>query len=453
LIRFSHFSNRLSPLTRGFWIFALINSLLVPLTLAVLTRFSLNDAVLQETYGYYLHARQGRDSWRPMAQAIDYARGEDHPQPIYAEIFFNRGIKFQYPPSSLLPLGAIRKLAPSSAWPRVLNLISLFCFAISIALTLRILTSGLRAAGPGSAGGRGSLEAAALIAAALLLALNFYPAVRAYVLGQIQVWVNALFVVALWCWIQGNQVGAGILVGSMCLLKPHYGLFLVWGALRRRWGFTLTIALTALAGVILSIAFFGWANHMDYLHMLSFLFRHGETYYPNQSMNGLLNRLLFNGNILDFDPSSLAPYHPWVFAGTSLSSIILLLTALLLPNSAGSKGGTIDFCILGLSVTMASSIAWEHHYGILLPIYAAAMPWLVENRIFGRATIPLLAGSYALTSNYFGVVHGLAHTRFNILQSTLYIGALLLLISLHVLRARESLSARRIRGAQLARAK
>jgi hypothetical protein len=156
-------------------------------------------------------------------------------------------------------------------------------------------------------------------------------------------------------------------------------------------------------------------------------------------MNGLLNRLLFNGNSLEFDPSSLAPYHPWVMAGAGLTSMILILAALYLPKSVSrtGRGGTIDFCIVALTATMASSIAWTHHYGILLPIYAAATPRLLANRVFGRATLPYLGVSYALTSNYLGIVHRLAQTRLNVLQSSLYVGALLLLVCLHALRMRE----------------
>jgi len=431
--------SRLSPLTSRLLSFALFNSLLVPFVLVTLTRFSLNDLRLQETYRDLLHGHENRDSWNPMMQAIEYVR-DDGSQPLYTEMFFTRGVKFQYPPSSLLPLAIVRKLTPRSSWFKVLNLTSLIFLAITVVFTLRIFTAGLQASPWRASGGVFSLDGTVLIAAALLLALTFYPAIRAYALGQIQTWINALFTLALWCWIRGRQVASGILVGSICLLKPHFGLFLVWGALRRRWGFALALLLTAFSGICLSVFFFGWANHVDYLRVLSFMFRHGETYYSNQSINGLLNRFLFNGDSLEFGPKSFPPYHPWVMAGTSLSSLILILTALHLPKSAGWKGGAIDFCIVALAATMASSIAWTHHYGILLPIYAAAVPGLLENRIFGRATWIYVAVSYMLASNYFGVVHRLAETRLNVLQSYLYVGALLLLICLHVLRAREGRS-------------
>lgn len=416
----------LSPRTRRLLLFALVNSVLVPLALVALTSLSSNDGVLQETYGNLIHARQEGDSWGPMLEAFDYTQ-EPHPKPLYTKIFFGRRVKFQYPPSGLLPLWAIAGVWAPGAWLGVLNALSLAFLAISVLLSLVILKDGWR-------GEAGAVDAAARHAAALALAVGFYPLVKAYSLGQIQTWLNALFAVALWCWLKDRPRACGALVGSMCLLKPHYALFLVWGALRGRWAFALSLSGTLLAGLALSLALFGFTNHVDYLHVLSYMSRRGEAYYPNQSMNGLLNRLLQNGNILDWRGASFAPYHPLVFFGATFTSVLLVLLALALPGKAEERGGALDFCILGLTSTAASPIAWEHHYGILLPIYALALPRLLDRPVLGRATIPALAASYFLASNYFGVANRLASTPWNVLQSCLYLGALLLLACLHRLR-------------------
>jgi len=40
-----------------------------------------------------------------------------------------------------------------------------------------------------------------------------------------------------------------------------------------------------------------------------------------------------------------------------------------------------------LTCVMASPVAWEHHYGILMPFYAVLLPALVRRPVFGRATI------------------------------------------------------------------
>lgn len=423
-------SDRLSPVTRGLLLFAAFNSLLVPLVLVGLKSLSWNDGVLQETYGNLSHARQEGDSWGPMLEAFDYTR-EPHPKPLYTKIFFSRRVKFQYPPSALLPLRAIAEVCPQGSWLGALNALSLLSLALSVFLALFILARGLRAAGSGA---DPAVDAVARHAAALTLALGFYPLVKAYSLGQVQTWLNGLFALALWCWLTSRPALSGALVGSMCLVKPHYALFLVWGALRGRWAFALSLLATLLGGLALSLALFGLANHVDYLQVLSYMSRRGEAYYPNQSMNGLLNRLLLNGNIMDWRGASFAPYHPVVFLGTAITSVLLILLALALPGKPEERGGAADFCVLGLASTLASPIAWEHHYGILLPVYAVALPPLMRRRVLGRATIPLFALSFFLSSNYFGVANRLAYTRWNVLQSSLYLGALLLLVCLHRLR-------------------
>lgn len=413
-------------LARRLLIFAFFNSLLLPLALAALPQHPDGRGVLQETYGLLLEQRQEDDSWGPMIQAFEYVTRDDQPQSLYAKIFFTRHVKFQYPPTALLPLWAMWKTLPDAEWAGLLNALSLLFLLVSIAVSAGLLSASLRRRGESGVG-------AGLLG--LWLALAFYPLVKAYSLGQIQTWVNGLFALALTCWVTKRPRAAGALVGLMCLIKPHYGLFVLWGVWRRRWDFVVALLVVGGLGLAASLAFFGLSNHQGYLDVVSFLSRRGEGYFPNQSVNGLLNRLLRNGNNLEWMGASFAPYHPWVFWGTTLSSLVLVLAALG-ARGIRSAGGGVDFSLLALTATMASPIAWEHHYGILPPIYAAALGWFAESPVLGRATLACLALSYGLTSNYWGVTNELAETRWNLLQSYLYFGALLLLLALHVLRAR-----------------
>ena len=47
------------------------------------------------------------DSWDPMIAALDWLQ-RSHEGKLYQSIFFQQQIKFQYPPTSLLPLAAMR---------------------------------------------------------------------------------------------------------------------------------------------------------------------------------------------------------------------------------------------------------------------------------------------------------------------------------------------------------
>jgi hypothetical protein len=425
-------TQRRGPLTRRLSSFALVSSLLVPLALAALPSHSGDRGMLRETYGLLFQLRQEGDSWGPMLEAFDYLTREQRPKTLYAKIFFTRHVKFQYPPTALLPLWGMWKTLPRHVWLGALNAVSLAFLLASIAVSVHLLSASLR-----------RRDAPGLMAPLLgiWLCLAFYPLVKAYSLGQIQAWVNGLFALALACWISERRRAAGVLVGLMCLIKPHYGLFALWGILRRRWDFVLALSAVGALGLAASLALFGPENHRDYLDVVSFLSRRGEGYFPNQSLNGLLNRLLHNGNNLHWMGASFAPYHPWVFWATTLTSLLLMLAALAAPGVQRGGDG-VDFGLLALTVTVASPIAWEHHYGILPPLYAAALGWFAEAPVLGRATLPCLGLCYGLTSNYLGITNRLADTGWNVLQSYLYFGALLLLFALHLLRVRAPRPAR-----------
>src|SRR5258708_36733995 len=67
---------------------------------------------------------------------------------------------------------------------------------------------------------------------------------------------------------------------------------------------------------------------------------------------------------------------------------------------------------MALSVTMASPIAWEHHYGIIFPIFAA----LLASVIGHRTRLLLLAVSYVVMSNFFPFANLLAPKVVNVVQ-------------------------------------
>jgi hypothetical protein len=155
--------------------------------------------------------------------------------------------------------------------------------------------------------------------------------------------------------------------------------------------------------------------------------RVGESYYPNQSVNGLVNRMLFIGNNLDWRAHDYPPFHP---ACTLRPSSPRSLCSARRCSGVGARpiaGGVTDLMILLLSTTMASSIAWEHHYGIMLPMFALVTPALLRLRPCGRWTLGLLVVAYELVSLRLSITNVAAATHWNFLQSYVLAGALLFL--------------------------
>lgn len=402
--------------------FLLLNGLILNLLLSLFSERTVLDYTR-----FYIRTpvHDGQDSWKQIANALDYLAAP-HDRPLYAEVFFAQRNKFQYPPTSLLLLEPLRRLP----YPRLVaaaNMLSWAAIAASVVFLYLIFTRALTRYGGES---RPSLEERGLrLALALGFTVTFYPLVKSYELGQIQTWLYFFFVLAVWAWTSGRKTLAGILIGAICVIKPQLGLLVVWGALRREWRFVAGAAATAGTLGLVSLGLFGWANHADYLKALSHMAKHGESYYTNQSVNGLLNRMFFNGTNLHGNPHAFAPFNRWIYLATMATSIALIASALFRKRGASRRTGDADFLMAALTFTIASPIAWEHHFSILLPIFAVALPVVLARRRGGWGPWAL-AAAFALTSNIYVAVNALANTRLNFLQSHLFFGSLALLVML-----------------------
>ncbi|RYD84490.1 MAG: DUF2029 domain-containing protein, partial [Sphingomonadales bacterium] len=237
-------------------------------------------------------------------------------------------------------------------------------------------------------------------------------------------WINLLFVGAVIAWLCDRRSLAGILIGLVCLMKPQFGLFLVWGLFRREWRFAIALALTGLAGLLLSIALYGFENHLAYLQVLSYLSQHGEAFWPNQSVNGLMHRLVTEGPH-DFHAESFPAANVIVTLTTMVTSAALMALALFFRRGEGENARLADFLLAGVVFTAASPIAWEHHYGILAPAFVALALMFASTPAY-RAHIPVIAGfavAFFFASSYLPYFRYVP-SLFSPVQSYLFFAAL-----------------------------
>jgi hypothetical protein len=195
--------------------------------------------------------------------------------PVYSELYFNRGQRFQYTLSSLFALEGMLHVAGIDyvrtnkhiiyQTLTINDALGWAFIALGFAATLALIERSLKEAGlEGDTHALAGLRAAAVFG----LTLTFYPIVKAYTLGQIQVWINAIFALALFCWATRRSVASGFLIGVVTLIKPHFGLFLAWALLRRAWSFAASFAIVVGIGLAMSVAVYGLANHLDYIRMV-----------------------------------------------------------------------------------------------------------------------------------------------------------------------------------------
>jgi len=372
----------------------------------------------------------GGDSWAPMGAAIRQLR--EHPDtPVYSEVFFKDNIKFQYPPTALLFLDFAQRIAGCS-WENLFRAVNLICWLCLPAIGI-VFFSLFTGAVPPSIKEDIRLPVSSLVLLTLMsLAAvgSFYPIMRAYCLGQIQTPMTLFAGLALVAWQRRHFGLAGILIGLCCGIKPQWLAIIPWAILRQQWRMLITLTVTVGVLFSLSIAAYGISHYADYLSVLSFLSKHGESYFQNQSVNGLVNRLFFDGDKLYWGGSVFPPFNPVVYAFTVGSSLLILGIAMFWRTVKNPS--TFDFALILLSLTIASPIAWDHHYGILLPIFALVLPAAISQRPFGAWTTAYLWLAFLLTSQVlYGITGYLADTHWNVLQSYLFFGAMMVVLLLY----------------------
>ncbi len=352
-----------------------------------------------------------------MAQADQAAR--QHPNAIYEAVFFQRGVRYIYPPIALLlyrawQLGAHVGIRPY--WLMNGMLVIALWATLAIAGQFFLDVAQRRGVVPWQL--RHQWLARVLVA---LLGLTFLPLVNAYCLGQMQTLINLAMVAGVFLWMRGCRATPGVLLGLTCLLKPQACLFLLWGLMRKQWSFTASFCAMTAAGLAISVAVFGWHNHVAYLQVVHFLSRRGDSFVTNQSWNGLAHRLLHVGITNYAMPTTpYPPYNAAIYWSTLASSALLVLAALIVPQVQSAAGGTRDFLLFAMAAVMASPIAWEHHYGVFFLVFLAWMPAAVRSQ--GR--FAALLAVYLLMASTLAPLSALMSTRGNFLLSHVYWGGL-----------------------------
>lgn len=364
----------------------------------------------------FAHMRQWTDSWLPMLKSLDYFHA--HPsEPIYYAHLYDTLI---YPLASLLPLAALEKLGLSE--PAILRILVITSWLAVLGVAAVSLWMGQRLLRR-----RGAALDWQSILAVTLACLGCYPLIKGYALGNAQTFLSLLFVVLLLLWTTGRERSAGVVAALLAFVKPQYGLLWIWMIVRRRWNAATAFLVCAAILIALSTIVFGWHNNLDYIHVLSGLSRKAQSHYANQSMFGTLNRMIGNGENITYTPHLYTPYIPWVYHVTLITGIVLIGGALLFPWGK-LRGSTADLAATGLASVASSPMAWEHHYGIVFAI--AAWVWFAYG-CWQRKLPWMLALASFLTLNALTSTNFLApHLGWNVLQSYLYFGALLMLFVL-----------------------
>ena len=412
---------------RRLLLFVLLNIFIANVGFKLVAHFILHTGVgeMRGRYMDFLRFRQFTDSWTPMLGSVDSFLSHPH-TPIYQAKLYDTLI---YPLTSILPLLWLRKAGIGDAAVfRILMLASWLAVCAVVAVAVLVAAQVLRRSGEGEPlGWRAGLATA-------LAAFFFMPITTAFSLGQAQIFLDLFFALLILFWVRHSERAAGVTMALLAMVKPQFGLLLLWSALRRRWSALAAGSITLAIGAALSIAAFGLRNNLDYIGVLSGLSRKAQSHYANQSMFGLLNRAIFNGENIPYHPYVYPPFVPWVYYVTLATTAILVLLALFYPWRQRS-GSMADLSAIGVVSVIATPMAWEHHYGIMLGIFIWL--WFGVYR-HGSARVLWLAAAWVLIADLLSPFNALSAIPVaNILQSYMFFGALLLLGVLLVAKERQ----------------
>jgi alpha-1,2-mannosyltransferase len=396
--------------------FVLLNVLVANVGFKLVAHFCFHAGVdeMRGRYLDFLHFRQFTDSWTPMLGSVDSFL-KNPGLPIYQAKLYDTLI---YPLTSILPLLWMRQAGMSDA--AVLRTL-MFCSWLAVCgVVVAAVAIAVKATG------RGTLTWRAGVATAVA-AFFFMPITLAFSLGQAQIFLDLFFALLVLFWVQGKERPAGVMMALLAMVKPQFGLLLVWAALRRRWSALVSGCVTLGVGAAVSLVVFGVRNNLDYVGVMAGLSRKAQSHYANQSMFGLLNRAIFNGENLPYHPYVYPPFVPWVYYVTLATTAVLVVLALAYPWRERAAG-MADLSAIGIVCVIATPMAWEHHYGVMLGIFVWL--WFGVYRL-GVGSVWKLAAAFVLIADFLSPFNFFAGVPVaNVLQSYMYFGALLLLVLL-----------------------
>jgi hypothetical protein len=382
------------------------------------------DTVTANIVWHALTSPAGTDSTLYMQMGADAFHNADHR--IYQQLFFAQHEKFIYPPSALFLTAALDSLnthhVSSAAVWKILLLVA-WAAAIVVAM---LLYRSRRSDAPW-------LELLCIA----VLGILFLPFAEALYRGQVQIVLTFLWGLSILLWERRWTASAGVVLAITCIFKPQLAVFLLWGALRREWRFTFAFGAATILVVACSIAHFGWQNQVDYLAVLNYLSRHGEALWANQSVNGMLNRLLHNGDAASWDPKVYPPYRPIIYLASTLFTVLCLIAGLLLPTVQRWARTTEDYVFFGCLSVLMSPIAWEHHYGYF---FFAMVVLMSQGEHLGRAQWWMLAACVLAISNRLPKLDSYVTGARSLVDNYLFVAAIAVLI-LFAQRAADSATA------------
>jgi Glycosyltransferase family 87 len=236
----------------------------------------------------------------------------------------------------------------------------------------------------------------------LLFAL-FPPTRSSLGLGQSDITIFFLMTLLLWAYTRDRRLIAGIAAGIATLTKLIPGLLILYWVWKREWQLAIYSLATAVAIVLATLPFVGLPVWIQFLTQVFPALSTGTAYANNQTLPGLINRLMLSPRFSMGLQS--APDLPIVRVVTSVAEAIVLAITLWFTRgrleSRRSLRFALEFSAWLVAMLVISPIAWDHYFTwLLLPItviLAALLNSQITNSRAAALVIVLAIGLWLIS--------------------------------------------------------
>lgn len=199
------------------------------------------------------------------------------------------------------------------------------------------------------------------------LALSWYPFLTHISVGQVNIPISLLIILA-WAWLRKKQdLGAGFLLGIACFIKLFPGLFLVYLFLRKKWKALICMIITILAGFILTGLITGFNEIFYFFTKVVTQDSSMWIAYPfNLSLQSVI-QILFLGSthVIPLIHSQLIAA---IFVFIIDSGLLVLVIWQILKLPSTPLGDDLAYNTVIIVMLLISPIIWQHIYPSLLII-------------------------------------------------------------------------------------
>jgi len=197
----------------------------------------------------------------------------------------------------------------------------------------------------------------ALKPAATLALAGFFPVMAGMMIGQVGLLLFTLLLLGWMALEKGNDRQAALWLGLALLLKLFVGLVFIWLALSRRWRVLFGASALYVAGMALTLAYFGLEEHKAWLQAVKAMPFVAMTW--NASLDGLIYRYLGGGPVM-------AIFNMPILAFFIRSMAIVVTAMLLIWLARRPHSFALGFALCLPLMLLLTPLGWIYYFPALL---------------------------------------------------------------------------------------